>query len=155
MIIMRMRTTRRVAALMAWGVIVAAGGFFAFRLAAGEQKEAATGPAGEKPAALQKGLLEAARKAYEFDALRSRNAEAVSPEEIYLWSRRWVEAEVDLAKTKGARVDAHRDHLDRMKTLEARTKALAAAGQGREGDAVAGRYFRIQAELWLEHAQAK
>ncbi len=143
---MRMHTTRTVAALVALGVI-GTGGFLAFSLGAEEQKEAAAGLAGEKPAALQKGLLEAAPKAYEFDALRARNAEAVSPEEIYLW--------VDLAKTKDARVDAHRDHVDRMKTVEARTKALAAAGQGREGDAVAGRYFRIQAELWLEQAKVK
>src|SRR5260370_1362353 len=110
MIIMRMHTTRTVAALVALGVI-GTGGFLAFSLGAEEQKEAAAGLAGEKPAALQKGLLEAARKAYEFDALRARNAEAVSPEEIYLWSRRGVEAEGCLAKTQEARGDSPRGHV--------------------------------------------
>jgi hypothetical protein len=42
-----------------------------------------------------------------------------------------------------------------MKTLEKRAKALAAAGQGRDRDAIAAGYFRIQAELWLEQAKVK
>jgi RND family efflux transporter MFP subunit len=117
---------------------------------------AAAGPgAGDMDTAAKKALLEAARKVYEFDAARARNGEAVGAEDSYRWSHRWLEAQRDLTEAKAERVTAHRDHLERMKALENRTKALADAGQGRPSDAAAGRYYRIQAELWLEQAKAK
>lgn len=150
---MRMRITRTVTALVALGII-GAGGFLAFRLAAEEQKEGATKPGAEQQTSLKKGLLEAARKVYEFEAVRFRNREG-SSSELYLWSRRWLEAQVDLSEAKGERIDAYRDHFERMKTLEKSTKAFAISGQGREADAVGARYFRIQAELWLEQAKVK
>jgi len=118
-----------------------------------EQKEAGKVRAVEGTAALRKGLLEAARKRYEYNFAEVSKGRLVSPEDIHLWSRRWLEARLDLTETKGDKVDAYRDHFERMKTMEDRIKARLAVGVDRDGNDA--QYFRIQAELWLEQAKVK
>jgi multidrug resistance efflux pump len=103
--------------------------------------------------ALKKALVDEARKVYEQTVIRFRNGQGARPDDLYPWSRRWLEAQLELAGSKEARVAALRDHLDRMKDLEKITKGLADTGQGRTADASAGRFYRIQAELWLARGQ--
>ena len=78
-----------------------------------------------------------------------------SAEELYTWSRRWLDAEVDLAANKEEKMAAHQRHLDRMKGLEKIAKAMVVTGQGRASDASAAVYYRTQAELWLTRAQGQ
>lgn len=125
------------------------------RSALGQHLQAAEPGADKDEAGLKKALVEAAKSTYQEDLARLKNLQASSPEDLYVWSRRWLDAEVDLAGNKEERVAAHQRHLDRMKDLERRAKAMAAAGQGRQSDATAGTYYRTQAELWLTRAQGQ
>ncbi len=106
-------------------------------------------------AGLKKALVETAQKTYEQNLALMKGLQGVSAEELYSWSRRWLDAEVDLAGNKEERVAAHQRHLDRMKDLEKVLKNLAITGQGRQSDATAGTYYRTQAELWLTRAQGQ
>jgi hypothetical protein len=106
--------------------------------------------------ALKKALVEEARKTYEMDFRRLEAAAGgVTPEGLYRWSRRWLEAQLDPTGIKEDRIAALRDHLKRMRDLEKRTAALAQTGQGTASDASAGRYYRIQAELWLGRGRVR
>lgn len=104
---------------------------------------------------LKKGMLEKARKVYELDMARLRNAQLAGTDSLCLWSRRWLDAQLDLAKGKDDRLTAYRDHVERMRAVERIAKTYFAAGQGREGDATAAEYSRLQAELWFEQAKGK
>jgi hypothetical protein len=104
---------------------------------------------------LKKRMLDAARKTYEMDMLRFRNQQLAGTDTLCLWSRRWLDAQVDLAKAKDERLPAYREHLERMRVVERMAKAYAATGQGRAADATAAEYSRIQAELLLVQAKAK
>ena len=87
--------------------------------------------------------------------LRLKGLEGSSGEELYTWSRRWLDAELDLAANKDERVAAHQRQLDRMKDWEKQAEAMAAAGQGRQSDASAAAYYRTQVELLLTQAQGR
>jgi hypothetical protein len=111
------------------------------------------GGAGEE-ARLRKALLDAARKTFKQEMERFRGGLASgNPEKLYLWSRRWLDAELDVAKTREARVAAYGDHPQRMRGLEKTAQAFARSGQGHTADAQAAEFFRIQAELWLVRAK--
>lgn len=106
-------------------------------------------------APLKKTMLEEARKVFEQTVARYKNGVAGAVEELYQWSGRWLEAELDLGADAAARTAALKAHLDRMKEVEKMAVALAKTGQGRDSDAAASRYFRTQAELWLARGRAK
>jgi EF hand len=108
-----------------------------------------------KSIALHKALLEEAQKVYETNEKQfSQGVQGLDAQSVYLWSRRWLEAQLDVVSEMGGNAAESRvpltEHLDRMKELERKTAALASTGQGRQADASAARYFRIQAELWVE-----
>jgi hypothetical protein len=146
-----MRATKlRVAVVVAVSVVVAAGA--AYRLASAgfsNPKDDPPAKAGDAEASLKKQMLEEAKKVYESDIKRYQAGQSSSVEELYLWSGRWLEAELDLAADAAAKTTALKAHLDRMKAVEKSSGAYAKAGQGRESDAAAGRYYRAQAELWV------
>lgn len=105
--------------------------------------------------ALKKALVEAAQTTYKQDLARMKGLQGSSPEDLYVWSRRWLDAEMDLAANKDEKVASHHRHLDRMKEVEKMAKAMAVTGQGRQSDATAATYYRTQAELWLTRAQGQ
>jgi RNA polymerase sigma factor (sigma-70 family) len=119
--------------------------------AAGPAKDA--GPAQED--ALKKALAEAARKTYEQNWARWRGGQTGTVDEIYRWSRRWLEAELELGAGKERREAALRAHRDRMRDLAKFAHMMAWTGQGRSSDASGADYFRIQADLWLARGQVK
>lgn len=129
----------------------------ACRLAAEDtpgQKEAPTPKDTEK--ALKKALLDDARKVFEQNQVRYQTgAVGIDVELMSNWSIRWLEAELELAADAAGKSAALKAHLGRMKDVEKFATALAKTGQGREADAVAGRYFRTQAELWLARGRMK
>ena len=110
-------------------------------------------PAQKVPPALAKGRLDAARKTYEMLWIRHRNATAMDPEKLYVWSRRWMEAQQTLNTDKDKQMEAVQAHLDRMKKVEEFFMRLVKTGQGSSTDHTAAEYYRIEAEIWL--AQAK
>jgi hypothetical protein len=110
----------------------------------GDRKGVAGGPKDPPPAnaedadgPLKKVMLEDARKVFALDLDRYRAG--VGPlvvEELYLWSVRGLEAELDLV-------------------TDVAGKTVAKAGQGRERDAVAARYYSAKAELWVTRGRMK
>lgn len=70
-----------------------------------------------------KQLADAAKNVYDLRlALRSLNSEAITVDELYLWSTRWMEAESAVSADAESR--ARKAHLDRMLRLETATREL-------------------------------
>jgi hypothetical protein len=91
---------------------------------------------------------EAARRVYKQNLDRIRSGEGL-PAELFGWSERWLEAVLALCDKESERVKALRDHLDRTRDVERITGAAARAGQGKQADADAATYFRLEAEIRL------
>jgi hypothetical protein len=98
----------------------------------------------------------AARDAYEFawDEFKPFDLSKGDGEKVYRWSRRWMEAERDLATTKAERVAALQGHLERMKKLEEEVQGYA-RGTIPFQQLAATKFFRAEAETWLAEAQGK
>jgi hypothetical protein len=104
-------------------------------------RSARSGPA---PTNWDKARADAAQKAYtvhraQLDSGLSR------PEQVYLWSTRWADAE----GAKAAAVDAH---LDRMKSLEQAIDKAVKAGVMSSVELTAASFYRAEAELWSARA---
>lgn len=105
---------------------------------------------------LKKSMLDDARKVFEQNLLRFQSGAGPKDVELmYNWSTRWLDVEFDLAVDAAGKTDALKAHLNRMKDLEKSATALAKIGEGRESDAIASRYYRTQAELWLARGRTK
>jgi hypothetical protein len=115
-------------------------------------------PEGKAPPELLKAQRDAARKTYEMSA--QCYAEGVPPgdaEKCYLWSRRWLDAERQLAGDGDADRAAVVAHLDRMKHLEEMTRKLLRVGAKSVTvvDAAAAAFYRAEAEVWVAQAKGK
>ena len=105
------------------------------------------------PAALEQLLkerLQAAQQGYK--AASNKGDE----EKTYLWSRRWMEAERDMANNKAERVAALKGHFERMKKLE----LLALLAETRDcaprlENLAPAKYYRAEAEIWLIKEKAR
>jgi hypothetical protein len=75
------------------------------------------------------------------------------PEDVYLWSVRWLNAQRDLASRKEEEMAALEDHLRRMQNLQRRVAALARELMS-PTEVQAAEYYRLEAELWLAQAKA-
>jgi RNA polymerase sigma factor (sigma-70 family) len=155
-----MRTTKwTVAVALVVGLALAGAGAGAFAHSQQAQEppkksEApAAGPAKEDT--LKKDLVEAARKTYEENRKLLRVSQEIRVEELYRWSRRWLEAELELGGGKDRREAALRAHHDRMKELAKFAHSQVDAGLAWTSDASAADFYRTQAELWLARGQAK
>ena len=104
------------------------------------------------PQAIPKELLEkrldAARKVYQQNLTRLKGGQGL-PSELYGWSERWLEAELALVDKKDDRAKALRDHLDRTREVERMVGDFAKVRQGRQADADAATYYRLEAEICL------
>jgi hypothetical protein len=103
-----------------------------------------------------KAKLEAARITYEALLEVHRQGQAgFDAEKVYLWSRRWMEAERDLSEKKADRAAAAEAHLDRMKDLRKLDVARYKAGQGTKAEALGADFYVAEAELWLARVKGK
>ena len=94
---------------------------------------------------------DAAKATYEasFKALREGKGDA---ERVYLWSRRWMEAQRGVSQKKADVIAALEAHRDRMKALSKLTEQRYKAGQGSHADVLGVNYYIVEAELWLSEA---
>jgi RNA polymerase sigma factor (sigma-70 family) len=154
----------KVAAVLLAAVAVVGSGVFLYRTQAAEpgKQEAqaapakrvagAAAPAAPAPPKVPKELLEkrldVARKVFKQNLTRLKALQAL-PSELFGWSERWLEAELALTDNQADRVKALRDHLDRTREVEQMTVGLARTGQGRQADAEAATYYRLEAEIRL------
>jgi hypothetical protein len=107
----------------------------------------------KEPEDLQKLLKErlaAARESYEAATAR------LDPEMSYVWSRRWMEAERDVARNKAERLAALQGHFERMKKLEliaiiAETKDSAPEVK----NLAPSKFYRAEADIWLTQEKAR
>jgi hypothetical protein len=94
-----------------------------------------------------------------FDETRSRWDELLAGRgtlDIYLGaSLRLLEAERDLSDKKEDQVTALENHWQRMKVVEQVNQARFDAGRIPIADNAQTKFYRIQAEIWLEWARAK
>ncbi|HLN28925.1 MAG TPA: hypothetical protein VK395_14355 [Gemmataceae bacterium] len=97
----------------------------------------------------------AARKAYEETALLYREARTRDVDRIYLWSRRWLDAQRDAAKGKADEEAAYAGHWNRMKAVEDSVKNRLRSGAAAAIEVPAVEFYRLEAEIWLSQARAK
>jgi hypothetical protein len=122
---------------------------------------AAQGPAaGKKPDAARansQARLEAARTVYQGWLKRHNETGEVKwdPEFLYRWSRRWLEAERELAEKKEQRVAASEAHLARMRRLEELLNRQMQAHEAARYEAAAATFYRLEAERWVTQAKAQ
>jgi hypothetical protein len=95
-------------------------------------------------------MLDAAKAAFQTTQADYDAGTAVFPE-LYAWSRRWLHAELNLAKDRAAEVAVLQDHWKRMKRFYFRVRALNKTGaRGGETQKLhAAEFYVAEAEFWL------
>jgi hypothetical protein len=110
------------------------------------------------PGSNAKARAEAARKVYEtlLERYRRDGGFQLDPEKLYLWSRRWMEAEREVGTERAERVATVEKHLERMKKWEQMVEAARRQGLTfTEGDVAAAQFYRLEAEAWLAQEKAR
>jgi beta-lactamase regulating signal transducer with metallopeptidase domain len=109
--------------------------------------------AGPAQAEAATAMLEAAKKAYEATAAGYDAGTAPLPD-LYVWSRRWLEAERNLAKTLKDQRSALMQHWDRMSVTHRKVAAMYFAGSkgGEVEKYYATKFYLAEAEMWLAQA---
>jgi beta-lactamase regulating signal transducer with metallopeptidase domain len=100
-----------------------------------------------------KAMLEAAAKTYEATAA-GYDAGTAPGQDVYVWSRRWLDAERSLAKNNRDQLAALTAHWERMRALYRRVEALYRHGSkgGELEKYFALRFYVAEAELFLADA---
>lgn len=121
--------------------------------------------AGEDPqeADLARARREKAAKVYDatLDGLKAppepgkKPSYSVHLETLYLWSRRWLEAEQDISDKKPDRLAAHEAHLKRMVVLARLAEVMLENGEFSHADRDAADFYRLEAEGWLKKTKAR
>jgi len=125
------------------------------RILAESRQDTDRDPQTQKQLAIVEGRMHSARRTYELIVEAWQKAGAASDEQqVYLWSRRWFEAERELAQNNKNKAAAIEAHLDRMKNLEMQAKKLHKAGQVPASAIPATEFYRFEAESWLVQARA-
>ena len=116
----------------------------------------ATGQKSVSTRKLAEERVSAARNAYEAVWARFKpfDLSKGDGEDVYRWSRRWMEAERKMAKSEAERVAAVQGHADRMKKLEQEVQ-MYARGTIPFQQLAAAQFYRAEAELWLKAENAK
>ena len=128
-------------------------------VAVAAQQAGAGQGAGAKEGEPRQAKLAAARQLYEVQ-VKARAAGLAGVDgwgltDQYTWSRRWMEAERDLAGDAAGRRTAVAAHLDRMRPTLKSFEKLFERGQAQFRDVLAARYYVAEAEQWLAEADAR
>ncbi|HYT87743.1 MAG TPA: hypothetical protein VEL76_03390 [Gemmataceae bacterium] len=127
--------------------------FLALSTANGGEKAKQPAPA---PHPLAEAKLKAAQEAYRLHVERAKmgGSDSFNEEKWYQMSVRVLQSEQELSKNKGDRIAAFRAHCDRMTELEALAKRFGKAGAAAPERVASTRFFRLEAEIWLDRARA-
>jgi hypothetical protein len=125
---------------------------------AAQQAGAEKAAADAKPADPRQAKLAAAKGLYDLvDRQRAAGLSGIDGWRLtdqYTWSRRWMEAERDLAPDAPGRRAAVAAHLDRMRPTLGSVEAMFKSGSTQFRDVLAARYYVAEAEQWLAEADA-
>lgn len=111
-------------------------------------------PPTPKPSPLAEARYKAAVKQYELVWSYYRQ-DRVDSFMVYYWSRLVLESQQDLSDAKVDRIAALQAHDDRLKKLEALVQRVRKLGFAYSSDVGATTYYRLEADRWLEKAQAE
>lgn len=111
-------------------------------------------PVKPAPSPLAQERYEAAVKQFEIVWSYFKQARTDSYQ-VYVWSRLVLDARRDLGETPADRRTALEEHLARMSQMEELVKKIRRLGFGLSSDIGASRYYRLEAQLWLERCDAK
>jgi site-specific recombinase XerD len=102
---------------------------------------------------LAKAKVAAARKTYE--VIWKNNREGLVPfaELAYRWSKRWLEAELELGDKKEEQIAAHQAHKERMRELARVTRDRYRNRVNTIEETTATEFYIAEAEIWLEQAK--
>jgi hypothetical protein len=143
-VLQSMRMTRLkvwLAVVLVLGVALTGAGVAAYGMRPAEDPTRAKGPDPPPDAVGQADQLkrlaearrDASRRAYE--GYRDRFEAGVEREEVvHLWSRRWLQAQLDLSVTKAERDAAQAAYQDRLRKTDELARARLALGNAPEGD---------------------
>ncbi len=95
---------------------------------------------------------DAARTVFQQNLERLKAAELPFDERHVRWSERWLDAELALHDKPADRIAALTANLERTQELEKLAASRVRTGQGPEVDALAARYYCLQAEIRLLEA---
>jgi len=146
----------RWSALILIGAVVAATSHGA---RAARRDDSAKGGASEflrhEMAELGKARVEAAQKTFDllFKAYRTGIGSRPEAERVYHWSRRWLDAELEMCCEKPDKLTAYEKHLARMKELQEDIKAAQSVGRALPAQSAAVDYYRAEAGFWLTRAK--
>lgn len=107
--------------------------------------------------------LDTARKVYEqkwehlVKVLQEKKLEPLQanlPSELFVWSERWLDAELAIAANYLERLNAFQTYRERAIETEHTLAALVQLGQAQQEDADAAAYHRIEAEIRWETEKA-
>ena len=101
-------------------------------------------------------MADAAKHTYEARLAAYAAGTIQGIDQVYIWSRRWMEADLKLAAAPGEQRKIYMAHLERMKWLNRETAAKFNVG-ARGGEAEkfsATEYYLAEAEMWMKNAKS-
>jgi len=101
---------------------------------------------------MAKAKRDAARTTYEVIWKNNREGFIPIAEIAYRWSRRWLEAELELASKKSDKIAAYQNHLDRMRELYRITHERYRNRVNTIEEVSASDFYQLEARLWLDQA---
>src|SRR5262245_6097653 len=92
---------------------------------------------------LAEARVKAAKRGYDalFEPAKNGSGVWPSPEVVYLWSRRWLEAELDVADKPTSQRTAYREHRDRMNEIVERHRHLPSSAPASVSYQTSAEYF--------------
>lgn len=107
------------------------------------------------PTKRAKAKADAARRTYEVVWKNCKEGFIPVAELVYRWSRRWLEADLDLSDKKADRVAAYRAHRQRMGELARITHDRYRNRINTIEEVTATEFYNAEADVWIEQALAK
>jgi hypothetical protein len=107
------------------------------------------------PEELLKAKVEAARRTYEVVWKNNREGFVPVVELCYRWSRRWLEAELELHEKKADQEMAYQAHAERMRELARITRDRFRNRVNTVEEVTAIDFYTAEARVWLEQARIK
>jgi hypothetical protein len=87
-----------------------------------------------------------AREVYAEMVERAGSIDGYDIEDLELWSRNLLAAELEAAGNPDERTAAHAAHVKRTKELEELVRSFVRGGQAKKSDELAAEFYRLQAE---------
>ena len=106
-----------------------------------------------KPSPLAEARYKAAVRQYE-ETWKYYQQSRTSSFMVYYWSRLVLDSQQDLSDAKADRIAALKAHVDRIKQLEGLILRVRKLGFIYSTDVKSTSYYRLEADWWLEKAQA-